>query len=103
MVVGALDPLEGSVIILAGSGLLALGTWLGQQEKGLVVYRAWLFGMIAFGVIALFALSAAGGFGGKSGRSMWWGLVLLPYPVGWLLGIANLIARLIDRIRHRHA
>jgi hypothetical protein len=103
MVVGALDPLEGSVLILAGSGLVALGSWLGGQARSIVVYRMWLFGMIAFGVIALFVLSAMGGFGGKTGRSMWWALVLLPYPIGWLLGIANLITRAIDRLRHRHA
>lgn len=103
MVVGVLDPLEGSVIILCGSGLVALGTWLRGQGRALAVYRTWLFGMIAFGVIAMFALSAVGGFGGPSGRSMWWGLLLLPYPIGWLLGIANLIARMIDRARHRHA
>lgn len=100
MIVGSLDPLEGAVVILAGSGLVALGTWLGNQERGLAIYRTWLFGMIAFGILAMFALSAAGGFGGPSGRSMWWGLLLLPYPIGWLLGIANLIARMIERLRH---
>ena len=103
MVVGMLDPLEGSVIILAGSGLVALGTWLGNQGRALSVYRAWLFGMIALGVIALFWMSAAGGIGGKTGHSLWWGLVLLPYPIGWLLGMANLVSRLINRVRHRHA
>lgn len=100
MVIGALDPMEGSVLILAGSGLVALGTWLGNQQRALLIYRLWLFGMIAFGVIALFALSAIGGFGGNTGRSMWWALVLVPYPVGWLLGVANLIAQAIDRFRH---
>ena len=103
LVVGALDPLEGSVIILAGSALVTLGTWLGHQQKGLCVYRTWLFGMIVFGVIALFGLSAVGGFGGKTGRSMWWALLLLPYPIGWLLSIANLVSRLIERALHRHS
>ena len=103
MVVGILDPLEGSVIILAGSGLVALGTWLGNRGRALSVYWACLFGMTAFGVIALFWLSAVGGIGGNSGHSLWWGLVLLPYPIGWLLGMANLVGRLIDRVRHRHS
>jgi hypothetical protein len=103
MVFGVLDPMEGSVVILVGSGLVALGTWLGHHDKALATYRTWLFGIIAFGVIALFVLSAMGGFGGETGRSLWWGLVLLPYPVGWLLSMANLIVRLIDRVRHRHA
>ncbi|HXR46790.1 MAG TPA: hypothetical protein VN784_05060 [Candidatus Limnocylindrales bacterium] len=103
MVVGMLDPLEGSVVILAGSGLVALGTWLGHKGRALSVYWAWLFGMITTGVIALFWMSAVGGIGGNSGHSLWWGLVLLPYPIGWLLGIANLVSRMIDSVRHRHA
>lgn len=103
MVIGAADPLEGSVLILGGSGLVALSTWLGQQGRNVAVYRTWLFGMIAFGVLALFVLSAMGGLGGKTGPSMWWALVLLPYPIGWLLEMANLIARGIERLRHRQA
>jgi hypothetical protein len=103
MVIGALDPLEGSVIILAGSGLVVLGTWLGHEQRGLCIYRTCLCGMIVFGVIALFALSAAGGIGGRHGHSMWWGLLLLPYPIGWILAMANFVARGIDRLRHRHA
>ncbi len=98
MFVGALDPLEGSVVILIGSGLVALGTWLGHQERALCIYRTCLFGLIAFGVIALFGLSALGGLGGERGLSPWWGL-LLPYPLGWLLGVANLVSRLIGRCR----
>jgi len=103
MIVGALDPLEGAVVIRAGSGLVVLGTWLGHQQRGLCVYRTCLFGMIAFGVIAMFALSAVGGIGGKAGHSMWWGLLLLPYPVGWILGMANLASRLIERAWRRLA
>lgn len=101
MVIGAVDPLEGSVLILGGSGLVALSTWLGRQGRNVAVYRTWLFGMIALGVLAMFVLSSMGGVGGKSGRSLWWLLVLLPYPVGWLLEMAHLIARGIERVRHR--
>jgi hypothetical protein len=99
MVVGALDPLEGSLVILAGSGLVTLGTWLGGSDRRLVVDWLWLFGLILFGVIALFALSAVGGIGGRSGHSLWWGLLVLPYPAAWLLGLANLARRSISRIR----
>ena len=87
LLVGALDPLEGSVVILAGSGLLALGTWLGRAESRLIRYRTLVFILIAFGVGAMFGLSAIGGLGGKSGHSMWWGVLILPYLIGWSLGI----------------
>ena len=103
MMVGPLDPLEGSVLILIGSALVALGTWLGNQARSLVIYRAWLFGMIACGILAMFVISHLGGVGGPSGRSIWWLLVMLPYPIGWLLEMANLIAGGIDRLRHRQA
>lgn len=96
MLIGAIDPLEGSLIILPGSGMVALGTLLGKSRHRLVVYWVWVFILIAVGVGALWGLSAVGGIGGTSGRSMWWGLVLLPYPIGWLLGVASLRVRLIE-------
>jgi len=34
------------------------------------------------GVGALWFLSSLGGIGGKSGHSIWWGLLILPYPTG---------------------
>jgi len=103
MIVGAVDPLEGSVVIVAGSGLVTLGSWLGRQPRGLCLYRTWLFGLMAFGVITMFIMSAFGGLGGRTGHSMWWALLLLPYPLGWILAMANLVSRLIDRLRHHHA
>jgi hypothetical protein len=87
MLVGALDPLEGSLIILPGSGLMALGAYLRPGGRHWVTWRLWSFLLIVFGVSAMFGLSAGGGFGGNSGRSMWWGVLTLPYLVGWSLGI----------------
>jgi hypothetical protein len=87
MLVGAIDPMEGSLLILPGSGLLALGTYLGQRERRLIAYRVWVFILIAIGVAALWGLSAVGGFGGPSGRSIWWGVLILPYLIGWSMGI----------------
>ena len=87
MLVGALDPMEGSLIILPGSGLVALGTFLRQSERRLIAYRVCVFILIAIGVGAMWGLSAVGGFGGPSGRSMWWGVLILPYLIGWSMGI----------------
>jgi hypothetical protein len=33
------------------------------------------------------ALGSVGGIGGKSGHSMWWGVLILPYLIGWSMGI----------------
>jgi hypothetical protein len=87
LLVGALDPLEGSVVILTGSALILLGSWLGHVEKRLLQYRTTAFLLIAFGVGAMFVLSNMGGFGGRSGLSMWWGALILPYLAGWVMGL----------------
>jgi hypothetical protein len=103
MVVGALDPMEGSLVILPGSGVVTLGTFLSNSGRGLLIQRLGIFGAIAVGVGALFALSAWGGFGGKSGPSMWWGLLILPYPIGWVVGMVNLLFRSVRSVRQRPA
>lgn len=87
MLVGAIDPMEGSLLILPGSGSVALGTFLGQGEHRLVVFRVWVFVLIAIGVGALWGLSMAGGIGGTSDLSPWWAVLLLPYAIGWSVGI----------------
>jgi len=91
MLVGTLDPLEGSMLILPGSGLVALGMHLGGKRGKTVLYWTWVFILIAVGVGAMFALSALGGIGGKSGHSMWWGVWILPYPLGWLMALAGAV------------
>ena len=87
MLVGAIDPMEGSVIILPGSLLVALGTVLSQCERQWIAYRVGVFILVAIGVGAMWGLTTVGGFGGKSGRSMWWGVLVLPYLIGWSMGI----------------
>jgi len=102
MLVGAVDPLEGSLVILPGSGLVALGIYLGNSGRELLIQWICIFLMIAFGVAALFGLSAWG-FGGVNKHSTWWGLLILPYPIGWVVGIVNLAFGLVRTIRHRPA
>ena len=91
MLLGTLDPMEGSLLILPGSGLVALGMYLGRKDHKTVLYWTWVFILIAVGVGAMFALSAFGGIGGKSGHSMWWGTLILPYPLGWLMALLGAV------------
>jgi hypothetical protein len=51
-----------------------------------LVYPYWCLVMVVVGVAALWGLSAIGGFGRTSGRSSLWGLLIVPYPIGWLAG-----------------
>ena len=94
MVIGVVDPLEGSVVILGGSILAAAGAVLSRTRHRLPVAAAIL---IAAGVGVMFGLSAIGGIGGNSGRSRWWILLCLPYPVGWILGIIGGVSKLRER------
>jgi hypothetical protein len=87
LVAGSFDPLEGSALILPGCGLLALGSYLGRQDRRFIAYRTWSFILVALGVAALFGLSASGGVGGTSARSAWWAVLILPYVVGWSIDI----------------
>jgi hypothetical protein len=103
MVLGALDPMEGSLLILPGSGLVALGTYLAGTDRHIVLYWTSVFILIAIGVAALFGLSAVGGFGGHSGRSMWWGITILPYPVGLLMALLGSVIGLTRLLKPKRA
>jgi hypothetical protein len=92
MVIGLIDPLEGSLVILPGTGLAALGAGLGRASHRTLLY--WGFALVAVGVGAMWGMSAMGGIGGSTGRSMWWALVLLPYPIGWVLGLVGAVRSL---------
>jgi hypothetical protein len=85
MALGALDPLEGSFVIWLASALVAFGEMLSGGRHRNVLYGSFL--LITAGVVAMWVMSAIGGIGGNTGHTMWWALVLIPYPVGWLLGL----------------
>jgi hypothetical protein len=98
MLIGAVDPLEGSMIILPGSALATLGAFLGKSRYRIVFY--WSLILVAVGVVELGLLSALGGIGGSRAHSIWWGLVVLPYPVGWILGLAGVFLEFTDIFKH---
>lgn len=92
MVIGLIDPLEGSLVILPGTALAALGAGLGRASHRTLLY--WGFTLVAVGVAAMWGMSAVGGIGGATSRSMWWALTLLPYPVGWVLSLVGAVRSL---------
>jgi hypothetical protein len=101
MLIGAVDPLEGSVVILVSAGLVALGAYLAKsRHRGLLL---WAFALVAAGVAALFVLSWFGGVGGPGGHSKWWAVVLLPYPAGWVMGLVGAVLALVESFRYHAA
>jgi hypothetical protein len=99
MLIGAIDPLEGSVIILPGVGLLALAALVGKGRWRMLLY--WALILVAIGVAAMWVLSALGGIGGSSGRSDWWGLLALPYAAGWVMGVVSGVLTLLQSFSRR--
>ena len=100
--IGALDPLEGSFVILPGSAMVALGAYLAQTRTRKLAY--WAFILIAVGFTGLIILSAFGGIGGNAPvfRSTWWGLLVMPYyPVGWLTGLVAVMLTLTELFKGR--
>lgn len=95
LIIGALDPLEGSVVIASGSFLVALSTYMTRDRHWKIFLASFL--MILTGVLFLFYLSSLGGIGGTSTRSWWWGILILPYPIGWLITIVILIIRAVKK------
>lgn len=91
VIIGALDPLEGSVVILAGSIMATLSGFIMHDRFRKLFLVACL--MIAAGVFFLFYFSSLGGFGGTSSLSWWWGTLILPYPAGWIMTIVVFIVR----------
>lgn len=74
LILGALDPMEGSVVIVAGSAAIAFATYLTKDwyfKRFLVTFI-----MIMVGVCCLFYFSSLGGFGGTATLSWWWGILI---------------------------
>lgn len=94
MLIGAIDPLEGSLVILPATALVALGAVLAKSRYRKLLVTGLI--LVAGGVAALWGLSSLGGIGGDTGRSMGWAVVIAPYPVGWLLGLVGGILTMIE-------
>lgn len=102
MVAGALDPLEGSIVVVVGSALLVGSEVTKEGARRHVGFWASVFLLMLVGTVAMFVLSSLGGIGGNSGRAMGWGLLMLPYPAGWFLGVGRLAADGIRALRDRY-
>lgn len=93
MILGAIDPLEGSIPILFGSLLLSYVTYKRRARRWKIFFTASL--LIVFGTTWMFLFSYLGGIGVGSSLSLWYGLLILPYPIGWILSITLLITNVL--------
>lgn len=96
LVLGTVDPLEGSLVIFAGAAMVAVGAWLGSSERVRLAVVA--LALIGVGVVVMWGLSAVGGFGGATGRSNWWWIAIVPYPLGLVMALIIAIRILLDKV-----
>lgn len=101
MLVGLIDPLDLSLVILVGSALIALGVVLARSGRTLITLASVALALIAVGVVGMFVLTALGGVGGTSGRSGWWALVAAPYLVGLAVAFAGAVVWVVGIVRDR--
>ena len=99
MLVGGLDPLEGSLAILVGSGIAALGAYLGHSPRRSILTAA--TSLVALGMAGMILLSLLGGIGGRSELSPWWGILLVPYVAGLILDVAGIALWAMDALLGR--
>jgi len=82
ILIGVIDPVEGMFAIFPGSGMIAVGAYLAQTPHRRLVYCAFLL----IGVSFCASLGISSKFHGLPG---WWTLVLLPYPIGWIMDVVG--------------
>jgi hypothetical protein len=97
MLVSALDLLEGCFFVLPSVAVATAGAWLGRSRHRTLL--SWASALVAIGVAAMVVLTKLGGLGGDSGNSIWWAITILPYPIGWLLGLAGATLTIIESCR----
>lgn len=92
---GRSRPLEGSLVIVPGTGLAALGASFGRSRRR--VFSYWALLLVAIGVAAMVGVSAVSGLGEGTGRSLWWAvLIVVPYAASWLLGLIGAVSAALE-------
>jgi hypothetical protein len=96
LLVGCMDPLEGSAVILPSAAIITLGAMLAKSQVR--VFLFWSFIFVACGVGALIGLSSIGGVGRDTGRSLWWLALLIPYAVGVVFSFIGGIIAMVETL-----
>ena len=89
MILGVIDPLEGSVVIVVGAALVVVAANVARSRYAGFLTRS--FALILVGVAAMVMLSWMGGVGGTTGRSYWWAALILSYPIGWVMAVIGAV------------
>jgi hypothetical protein len=102
ILVGMLDPMEGSFLIAIGIVLAAVSAHLDRSRYRKLLL--WACALAIVGVASMWILSAFGGFRLPNrpdmvGLSPWYGLLVIPYPLGWIMGVVGVYLRMREARR----
>jgi hypothetical protein len=95
MILAAVDPMEGSIIIALTSIVLGF-TAFKLNDRHRYAF-AIISAFICFGVTCLWWVSSLGGF--VPSKEWWWIVALVPYPLGWLCFVVLMLYRWIRSIK----
>jgi hypothetical protein len=95
LILGIIDPMEGSIVIAAGSIFIAISAFFSHDHYRKIFLVTAI--MITIGVLSMFYVSSLGGFDPK--HAWWWDVLILPYPVGWLISVITLITMAVKNLR----
>jgi hypothetical protein len=94
IILGIIDPMEGSIVIATGSFFIAFSTFVSRDHYRKIFLVSAI--MIIVGVLSMFYVSSLGGFDPK--HAWWWDVLILPYPLGWLISVITLIVMAVKNL-----
>ncbi len=77
------------VLVPAGTIALAIIGGLGRTRDRTVLFVS--LGLVLFSAIAAVYIGTTGGLGPRTGRSLLWSVLFLPFPIGWIMAIVGAI------------
>lgn len=93
MFVGIFNPIRLFLIVTIGAVLVTLSA-LAERDRHRYLYLAFTF-LIITGAFFIHYMSLLGEY--NVAGEWWWNLMILPYPIGWILIMAMLLVRLVRK------
>ncbi len=93
LLIGIFNPLGWSVVVATGAFLVTLSA-LAENDRHRYLYLASTF-LVISGVILMYFVSSLGNY--EIQGEWWWNLMIIPYPVGWIVIMATLLIKLIQK------
>lgn len=85
VLIGGIDPLDGAIVVLAGTALLAAAAMIAPCDPAVRRVRGISLALALIGFAAIWTLTALGGVGGTTVRSFLWAFLGLPLIAAWTL------------------